>query len=144
MKHPFADLIGLVFIEQGGGRSHCQLAVTEALFNPQGFVHGGVLYSLADTGMGGALYPLLQRSEYCATIEIKISYFSPVQSGVLTCESLVVNRGKSIVSLESQIRSEDGLVAKASGTFSVFRPRTAQTQGPSDSPRPSADNRSDE
>lgn len=122
MQHPFADLLGLVFEEDGGGTSLCTLPVHHGLFNPQNVVHGGVLYSLADTGMGGALYPLLQKNEYCATVEIKISYFKPVSSGQLTCKSAVINKGKRIASLESEIWNEGKLVAKASGSFAIFAP----------------------
>jgi len=82
MKHPFAKLIGLVFESVEEGKSLCIIDINENLFNPQNVVHGGVLYSMADTGMGGALYPLLKDDEYCATIEIKISYFKPVLEGV--------------------------------------------------------------
>ena len=128
MKHPFADSIGLVFVERGAGMSRCQLEVSGAHFNPQHVVHGGVMYALADTGMGGALYPLLEEGEYCATIEVKISYFKPVREGVLVCDSTMVNKGKSIASLESDIRNDGTLVAKASGSFSVFRPRSRQPQ----------------
>ena len=72
--HPFAELIGFQFTKASKGYSQCALNVTERLFNPHGVLHGGVLYAMADTGMGGALYPLLDKSELCATIEVKINY----------------------------------------------------------------------
>lgn len=122
MQHPFADLLGLTFEEHGGGTSLCTLTVHHGLFNPQNVVHGGVLYSLADTGMGGALYTLLQENEYCATVEIKISYFKPVSSGKLACKTVVINKGKRIATLESEIWNEGKLVAKASGSFAIFAP----------------------
>jgi len=122
MQHPFADLLDLAFEEHGDGTSLCTLAVHHGLFNPQNVVHGGVLYSLADTGMGGAIHPLLQENEYCATVEIKISYFKPVYAGVLECKTTVINKGKRIASLESEIWNEGKLVAKASGSFAIFAP----------------------
>ncbi|MDK9555988.1 PaaI family thioesterase [Marinobacter sp. M216] len=83
---------------------------------------GGVLYSLADTGMGAALYPMLSEGELCATIEIKINYYSPVHDGRLTCVTKVVNKGKSVANLESEILCGDRLVAKANGNYSIFKP----------------------
>jgi len=122
MKHPFAELIGLVFESMEEGKSLCKIDVNENLFNPQNVVHGGVLYSMADTGMGGALYPLLKDSEYCATIEIKISYFKPVRTGLLQCLTTLTNKGKNVASLESVITNNGIVVAKASGSYSIFRP----------------------
>lgn len=122
MQHPFAKLVGLNLLEQQPGRSRLAIAVRPEHFNPQEVVHGAVIYAMADTGMGAALYPLLTDGELCATVEIKISYFKYVVGGDLECLSTVVNKGKSICSLESEICQNSALVAKASGTFSIFKP----------------------
>jgi acyl-CoA thioesterase len=123
MDHPFADLIGLVFESVHQGRSLCRIEVDDKLMNPHGVVHGSIMSALADTGMGGALYPLLAEDESCATIEIKISYFKPVQAGTLECTTQLLHKGKTVASLESEILSNDQLVAKASGTYSIFSPQ---------------------
>jgi len=120
--HPFGELIGLTFDNMAAGSSLCVLDVDEKLFNPHKVMHGGVLYAMADTGMGGAVYPLLSEEELCATVEIKITYFKAVRSGSLECRSEVVNKGKTIASLESEILNDGILVAKAYGTFSIFEP----------------------
>jgi acyl-CoA thioesterase len=119
--NPFGDLIGLQFVKCEGGQSRCTLEVEQRLLNPHGAVHGGVLYSMADTGMGGAMYTVMEKEELCATIEIKIVYFKAVKSGTLVCDTRIVGRGGRVAALESEITSDGRLVAKASGTFSVFR-----------------------
>jgi acyl-CoA thioesterase len=119
--NPFGDLIGLQFVKCEGGQSRCTLEVEQRLLNPHGAVHGGVLYSMADTGMGGAMYTVMEKNELCATIEIKITYFKAVRSGSLVCDTRIVGRGGRVAALESEITSDGRLVAKASGTFSVFR-----------------------
>jgi len=121
-RHPYAERIGLVFEEQRAGHSRCVLNVAEDHLNPHGVMHGAVIYSLADTGMGAALYPTLEPGEICATIEIKINYFKPVVSGVLACVTELVNRGKTVANLESTVHCGDVLVAKANGNYSIFRP----------------------
>jgi acyl-CoA thioesterase len=122
MAHPFADLIELKFEEQRPGYSRCALDVSEKHLNPHGVVHGAVAFALADTGMGAALYPTLSEGEICATVEIKISYFKPVVSGTLSCVTEIVNRGKRVAHLESCVYAAEQLVAKASGTYSIFTP----------------------
>ena len=119
--NPFGDLIGLSFSQCEKGFSRCSLQVTDRLHNPNGVLHGGVIYSLADTGMGGALYTDLNEDESCATVEISIVYFAPVTFGTLTCETKVVHRSKKIAVLESEVKNDGRLVAKAVGTYSVFR-----------------------
>lgn len=124
LYHPFAELIGLKLIEQTEGKSVYSFLVTESLLNPNKVVHGGVLFSLADTGMGGAIYPSLTDGEYAATIEIKISYFKPVTNGKVICKSRVINQGKRIVSLESELFVNRVIVAKATGSFAIFKADT--------------------
>ena len=119
--NPFGELIGLNFVKCERGYSQCVLEVNEKLLNPHKVLHGGVIYSMADTGMGGALYSSLDDDELCATIEIKIVYFKAVTSGTLTCDTRIVHRSKRIAALESEIKNDGHLIAKATGTFSIFR-----------------------
>lgn len=116
----FAGLIGLSFSKSEGGASTCSLEVRENLLNPHGVLHGGVTYSMADTGMGAALYSLLEEGQSCATVEIKIAYFRPVTSGTLTCETKIVQKGKKIAFMESELKVGDKMIAKAMGTYSIF------------------------
>ena len=122
MIHPFADLVGLKIDTHNDGTSTCSVEVSEKLLNPHRVVHGAVIFSLADTGMGAALYPSLLEGQICATIEIKINYYLPVTTGLLTCETTVVNRGKSVANMESTIFCNDTLIAKANGYYSIFTP----------------------
>ena len=85
MEHPFADLIGLRFEALSAGHSQCALDIGERHRNPNGVAHGAVLYAMADTGMGAALFATLQPGERCATIQITMNYFKPVAAGPVTC-----------------------------------------------------------
>ena len=127
MDHPFAELIDLRIDERADGHSRLSLVVAPAHLNPHRVVHGAVLYALADTGMGAALYPSLAEGELCATIEIKMNYFKPVSAGTIRCVTRVVNRGRSVANLESQLYVGETLVAQANGNYAIFRPRTSTT-----------------
>lgn len=116
----FQQLIGLDIYERENGASRARIAVTPDHMNPHGVVHGGVLYSMADTGMGAALYTRLADDESCATIELKMVYIAGVRDGTLECETKVLNKGKRVAFLESEVRNGDRLVAKALGTFAIF------------------------
>lgn len=121
MYHPYAELIGLNVEEQRSGHSKCTLTISEKHLNPHKVVHGAVIYALADTGMGAALYPTLDKREICATIEVKINYYKPVVTGIITCITKVINRGKTIANIESSVYSGEDLVAKANGNYLIFK-----------------------
>jgi acyl-CoA thioesterase len=119
-RHGFSDLIGLQVTKRDEGHSRTVLEATEELTNPYGVVHGAAIYAMADTGMGAALATSVGEDERMATIEIKISYLRPVIEGTLTCETTVLNRGRSVAYLESDVGNEGRLVAQATGSFSIF------------------------
>lgn len=125
--HPFADLIGLRMDGHLVGASDCSLDVVPHLLNPHGVLHGAVLYALADTGMGGALAPNLEKGQICATVEIKFNYYRAVREGTLRCHTTLLNRGKTLANLESRLYVKDKLVASANGTYAIFSPAASKS-----------------
>lgn len=124
MNHPFAELIGLKVVNMNAGGSLCTLEVKDELhMNPHGVVHGAVLYALADTGMGAAVYPTLSEGESCTTIEVKMSYIRPAKQGPLRCETRCLNRGRKVAYFESSIYADEKLLAHATGSFAIVAAR---------------------
>jgi len=121
--HPFAKLIDLRYLDPVDGKSRCKVTINDMHLNPNRVVHGAVIFALADIGMGSAVQPTLAEGEICATVEIKINYFKPVREGELVCTTTIVNRGKRLANLDSVVYCGDLLVAKANGTYAIFRPR---------------------
>jgi acyl-CoA thioesterase len=120
VDHPFADLIGLTVEQQGDGSSTLLLPVDGRHFNPHGVVHGAVIYAMADTGMGAALYSTLDAGYACATVDISISYFRPVVEGQLLCQTVLDNKGRTVAHLTARITQNDKLIAQASGNFAIM------------------------
>jgi acyl-CoA thioesterase len=119
--NPFCDLIGLNFTFVKGGLSKCSVKINKKLLNPHGVVHGGVIYTMADTGMGAALYSCIQAEEICATVQLDIHYFQAVSSGTLHCTTKIVRKTRKLATLESEIRNKNTLIAKAIATYYVFK-----------------------
>ncbi len=84
-------------------------------------VHGGAIYSLADGAMGGALYSALNEDEWGTTVGMNIVYFRAVTSGSLACTARIIHRGDKLATLEAEITSDGHLVAKATGTWYIFK-----------------------
>lgn len=125
MKNPFAELVGFTLRpgRRGSGSCSAALEVRPELLNPNGVVHGGALFSMADTVMGAALHTTLAPGEFCATVEIKIHFLQPVTKGKIRSRTRLVHRGSRIAVLESQISVGRQQVALALGTFAIFAPR---------------------
>lgn len=97
------------------------MKINKHLLNPHGVVHGGVIYTMADTGMGAALYSCMEPDEICSTIQIDICYFQAFSSGTLRCVTKLIRRTKKLAMLESQISSTNKLAARATGTFYISK-----------------------
>lgn len=116
----FARLVGLRPVAMEDGRAVFEVGLGPDHLNPYGVVHGGVVYSLVDTAMGGALVSRLEPGERCLTLEIKVNYVTAATGGVLRCQATLLERTRRIGVLEAQVRTaDDRLVAVASGSFYI-------------------------
>ncbi len=118
-----ADMLGIVNETQEPGRVRMRLQVDPAWHNPHGVLHGGVIYTMIDYSMGGAVMRSLPEGQLCTTIEIKVSYLASVQKGTLVVETNVVKQGRNIAFTESKVTDDQGqLVAIAGGSMFILRP----------------------
>jgi acyl-CoA thioesterase len=80
--------------------------------------HGGVLFSLLDTALGRAIIEQLPEGRGCATVEMKINYFRPVQHGTIRAQARMKELTRSLAYAEGEIVNAEGkILARASGTF---------------------------
>lgn len=113
---PFGRFIGIRVVSLRPGRCVLELEMLPHHHNPVGVVHGGALFTLMDTSMGGALRAA-RRGRSSVAIEIHTRYLEPVVSGRVRAEGRVVRIGKSIAVMESVARQGKREVARASGSF---------------------------
>jgi acyl-CoA thioesterase len=127
MKLPFADSLGVTVVSHADGASLLRLQVAATHRNAHGAVHGGVLFTMADTGMGAALHSMLAPGESAATVDARITYLRATQGGTIKCRSTCLRQGRAVAMLEATLWADGELVAKASATFAVraARPSTA-------------------
>lgn len=126
---PFAESLGIRVARFGEGAGQCFLDIEPYMRNRHRSVHGGVIYSLADIGMGVALYSLLKKGQQCATIELQMNYLEPARGDRLVCNGLVLRKGGSLAFLEAEIFDQQVLVAKGTGTFTISGRRGGADKG---------------
>lgn len=119
---PLADVLGIQRLSFTGGRASFGLTVGREHMNPYGVVHGGVIASLIDYAMGGALTSVLPAGERCATLEIQTHYLAAVPGGGLRADARVVERAHRTAVLEARVYADgERLVAHATGSFFIQR-----------------------
>jgi acyl-CoA thioesterase len=103
-----------------GGRASLWIEVGPEHLSPTKTVHGGVIYSLADTTMGAALWTTLTEGETIATISATVDYLAPVADGRLVCEAEVVRKGGRTAFTRALVRDGSGeIVAQVTAAFHI-------------------------
>jgi uncharacterized protein (TIGR00369 family) len=86
-----------------------------------GFVHAGVIATMADHTAGYAAFTTVTDEFRILTIEFKINYFRPATEEIIVCRSKVINKGRKIIVSESEVFGVSGgqerLVSKAMVTL---------------------------
>jgi uncharacterized protein (TIGR00369 family) len=105
----------------GDGEFHTSLKVRPDHRQQDGFVHAGVIATMADHTAGYAAFTTVTAEFRILTIEFKINYFRPATDEIIACRSKVIKRGKKIIVSESEVYSVSGtyerLVSKAMVTL---------------------------
>lgn len=91
--------------------------------SPAGRIHGGVVSGFFDFACGAAVFLTMGPEDFCSTVELKVNYFYPLDSGDrLVCDARVVFRGKRLAVVHALLYRNDEKqpVAMATGTFNII------------------------
>lgn len=114
----FTDYLGFRTIGMRDGAFVIELDLEPRHMSRADRAHGGVLFSLLDTALGRAVIEELPEGRGCATVELKINYFRPVQDGTVRCFGRCVQKTKSLAYAEGEVVNADGkMLARATATF---------------------------
>ena len=120
-----AHLLGMKIERAQDGIGQVRIRVDGRLMHPQHMVHGGVIFTIADTAMSMALMSLIPPGTPFGTIEAKINYLRPADAGELLAEGKIIHLGGSTAVLEASVYTitaeQQQLIAKLLGTFYIKR-----------------------
>ena len=92
--------------------------------NIHGIVHGGMLMTFADTGLGITVWEALGRVP-CVTIQFGIQFLDAARPGeFLELDAEVMRQSASVVFVRGVIRAGSRRVAAADGVWKTIRART--------------------
>jgi len=121
-KNPFWSLLGMEIIEIKKGWAKIRLPFSEKLANGIGVVHGGAIFSPADSAVGMALIGLVNKNENISTLEMKINYLRPLTAGDIIAEAKIVHKGSMTAIGDVEVKDEKGnLIAKGLATYAITK-----------------------
>jgi uncharacterized protein (TIGR00369 family) len=123
----FPDYCGIRAGEINDGTFNSLLNVRPEHKQQDGFVHAGVIATMADHTAGYSAYTKVPKKIRILTIEFKINYFKPAIGNIVICKSKVVSKGKRILVAESNIyivsEGKESQISKAIVTLAAVPSR---------------------
>lgn len=115
--HQFSYENGITVTEARPGYGEGVLVVGPNSLNPHGTVHGGCLYTLADTVAGSAA--CVRRNASCVTVSGTLEFLRPAAGPIVRCIATPKKEGRTLSIMQVELRNEPGKVV-ATGTFTFF------------------------
>lgn len=103
------------------GYCKVKLVVKNEHLNHGGIVHGGVIATLCDITLAGAVATVMKKEEWCVTIQLNVEFMEPAYiNETIFGIGKLVRRGKTLAFVEGEIvSSKKRKIAKAHGIWFI-------------------------
>jgi uncharacterized protein (TIGR00369 family) len=111
------------------GRVEIELPFREDLVQQDGFLHAGVVTTIADSAGGYAAHTRLEPGSGVLTVEYKLHFLEPAQGERFVAIGRVVKSGRTLTTCELEVVAVRGRrrTRCAWGTQTIFNKRAAPT-----------------
>lgn len=116
---PFIDLVGYRLERYGEGWAETSLQLRPEHLQQHGYVHAGVITTMADHTAGGAASTVVAEGQSVLTAQLGIHLLRPSRGLSLRCRGEVVKAGRRLVVAEADVHCDDIHVARLSAMLSV-------------------------
>ena len=122
MSTPFNEFLGTRLISREPGRCVVALDLEPHHANRRGVAHGGVVSSVLDSAMGGAVVSTMTAEEWCATMQLSVTFVDGPRAGsTITATGRVVRRGRRVAFAEGTLVDPQGrTLATAQGVWYIW------------------------
>jgi 1,4-dihydroxy-2-naphthoyl-CoA hydrolase len=105
-KGTFAGVLGMEILSMSHGHVSCQLKIRDDLLAPTGYLHAGVVVTLADTACGyGCMHAKPSGAKLFTTIELKSNFIGTVKPpSVITCVARLLHAGKKTQVWDAEVK----------------------------------------
>ena len=130
---PFEQLLNMEIVEAVDGTAMLRMPFYRDFAQGIGYMHGGVLASLADTAVMIAIKTLLTPGTRFATVSMQMDFIRPVKQGMVTAKSRVIERDGRLIKGEAVLYDdEQQSVLEFSSVFKLARRQPALENGGED------------
>ena len=113
----FVQTCGIKLVSLENGAAESSLEIVRAHSQQDGFVHAGVMATMADHTAGYAAFSVVAEDFRILSVEFKINFLRPARGDRLVCRARVVKQGKKILVADSEVYDQrqgiEKLAAKA-------------------------------
>ena len=119
LKHDsiISDNLNIEFVWAKDGNSQVKMGINERVMNPYQIVHGGAIFTLADSAAGAAAFSF---NEAYVTMDSYINFISPGIGKELMAKAKTIYRGSDTCVIEVTVEN-DQEVLTAKATFTMFK-----------------------
>lgn len=120
---PIASTLGgkIVAVDVETGTLESDYLATDAFLNPAGTVQGGMLSAMLDDVTAFLVTATLGEGEFCATLNLNVSFLRAAQAGPLLGRARLERRGKDVCNVTGELLQADRVVATATATCLIVR-----------------------
>ena len=109
---PYAELVGTVYIKEGGGERRMSFLVEKKHCNRAGFAHGGMLMSFADIALS---YISEDPGQPTTSVTFTFEFAAPAKVGDLVeCRGEVIRKTRSLIFTHGQLLVGDKVIVNCS------------------------------
>jgi uncharacterized protein (TIGR00369 family) len=121
---PFYGWAGISLASAREGHVQIEMEVQPHHLNLQGFAHGGMVATLADTACGLAVRTQVGPGRRHVTAQLNVVYLAPARPGRIVARGSVVRVGVTIAYAEAEVVDARGrTLARATSVLSVMPER---------------------
>lgn len=115
-------LVNMRAMTSDEGAVELAMDVTPNALNRYGYVHGGMLFTLADYAMGATARTLVGEDASTVTLEAKANYLGNVREGQLIARCAALHQTERMIMLETRIvvPKTDELIMIVTGTYYII------------------------
>ena len=102
-RQPFVNLVGGELRRVDPGEVDIALPFKPELAQQHGYVHGGVITSIADAAAGYAAMTLAAVDVGALTTELKVNFLRPAGDGLLSAKGRVIKPGRTLTIVQADV-----------------------------------------
>jgi uncharacterized protein (TIGR00369 family) len=95
-RQPIMKLIGAILRRVEPGAIDIELPYRDDLTQQNGYLHAGILTTVADSACGYAAYTLMPAGSDVLSVEFKVNLLRPAMAELFVAEARVVKTGKTL------------------------------------------------